>query len=95
MTQAIVRIPAPLRSHTGGVDEVAVAGDTAREALKSLGEQHAGLLEKVLDEHGEIRQFVNLFLGENDLKQLDGLDTRLSEGDVLSIIPAVAGGGSP
>ena len=94
MTQSTVRIPAPLRAHTGGVDEVTVAGGTAREALNSLGERHAGLLEKVLDERGEIRQFVNVFLGENDLRQLEGLDTRLSEGDVLSIIPAVAGGGS-
>jgi len=94
MTRVLVRIPAPLRSHAAGASEVAVAGATVREALWNLGQQHAGLLDKVLDERGEVRQFVNVFLGESDLRQLDGLDTRLSQGDVLSIIPAVAGGGA-
>lgn len=82
----------PLRPFTGGVDEMEVQGATVREALTALGKAHAGLLTRVLTPEGQTRSFVNVFLGEYNVNNLQGLETRLSEGSVLSIIPAVAGG---
>ncbi len=95
MTETIIRIPTPLRSLTDGAAEVAVEGQDVSSALRELGRRYEGLLERVLDENGALRPFVNVFLGSTDLRELDGLDTRLRQGDVLSIIPAVAGGGRP
>ncbi len=92
MTQAIVRIPAPLRSFTDGAAELAVEADRVSTALRELGRRHEGLLGRVLDEQGSLRPFVNLFIGSTNLRELDGLETELREGDVLSILPAVAGG---
>lgn len=94
MTQTIVRIPAPLRSFTDGASELAVEADRVSTALSELGRRHQGLLERVLDEQGSLRPFVNLFVGSTNLRELDGLETELREGDVLSILPAVAGGDS-
>ncbi len=91
----IIRIPTPLRSLTDGAAEVAVEGQDVSSALRELGRRYEGLLERVLDENGALRPFVNVFVGSTDLRELDGLDTRLNQGDVLSIIPAVAGGGRP
>ena len=91
----IIRIPTPLRSLTDGAAEVTVEGQDVSSALRELGRRYEGLLERVLDENGALRPFVNVFLGSTDLRELDGLDTRLRQGDVLSIIPAVAGGGRP
>ena len=91
----IIRIPTPLRSLTDGAAEVAVEGQDVSSALRELGRRYEGLLERVLDENGALRPFVNVFVGSIDLRELDGLDTRLRQGDVLSIIPAVAGGGRP
>ncbi len=95
MTETIIRIPTPLRSLTDGAAEVAVEGQDVSSALRELGRRYEGLLERVLDENGALRPFVNVFVGSIDLRELDGLDTRLRQGDVLSIIPAVAGGGRP
>jgi proteasome lid subunit RPN8/RPN11/molybdopterin converting factor small subunit len=92
MTTASLRIPAPLRSFTGGADELEVSGGSLRECLRDAGVQHAELLARVLDSHGELRPFVRLFLGERDARALGGLDARVQDGDVLSIVPAVAGG---
>jgi molybdopterin converting factor small subunit len=92
MSKASIRIPAPLRSYTGGTDEVHVECDTAGEALTILGEVHAGILEKLLDERGELRSFVNLYIGERNIRSLSGLASPVAQGDVLSIVPAVAGG---
>ena len=93
MTQTIIRIPTPLRSLTDGAAEVAVEGHDVAAALQELGRRHEGILERVLDESGNLRPFVNVFLDSTNLRELDGLDTRLRAGVVLSIIPAVAGGG--
>ena len=93
MTETIIRIPTPLRSLTGGATEVTVEGSDVGSALQALGRRHEGILERVLDEHGTLRPFVNVFVGPTSLRELDGLETRLREGDVLAIIPAVAGGG--
>lgn len=93
MSQVIIRIPTPLRSFTDGAAEVSVEGESVADALDALGRVHDGLLERVLD--GEkLRPFVNVFLGPDDVRTLDGLTTPVSDGAVLSIIPAVAGGGS-
>lgn len=92
MSTATVRIPTPLRSFTGGSDEVRVKAENVKDALDALAERHAGIRERLLDERGDLRHFVNVFVGAQDIRSLHGLDTELGEGDVISIIPAVAGG---
>lgn len=94
MTETTIRIPAPLRPLTDGVADVVVEGSDVASALGALGERYAGLLERILDEEGAVRPFVNVFVGSTNLRELDGLRTELREGDVLSILPAIAGGGS-
>ena len=92
MSRILIRIPAPLRRYTQGADEVSLRGATALEVLTNLGEAHDGILEKLLDERGELRSFVNVYIGERNIRSLAGLKSPVSEGDVLSIVPAVAGG---
>ncbi|MFC5302063.1 molybdopterin-synthase adenylyltransferase MoeB [Azospira restricta] len=87
-----VRIPTPLRGFTGGADSVTVSAATVGEALAALGDAHPGILERVLGADGEPRQFVNLYLGADDVRRRQGLATPLAAGEVLAIIPAVAGG---
>lgn len=95
MSQITVRIPMPLRGHTGGAGRVVVEAASVREALTALDEAHAGLLDRLLDPRGELRPFVNVFVGEHNVRALAGLSTPLAEGDVLTLMPAVAGGGPP
>ena len=87
----IVRIPTPLRSLTKGEEQVSVEGGTVRAVIDSLERAHPGLRERLLDDKG-IRRFVNVYLGDEDVRFLEGLDTPLKSGDELSIIPAIAGG---
>ena len=91
-----VRIPPALRSVTGGDAELRAElpaeAATVRGLLDALEGQHAGLKAKLLDEAGAVLRFVNLFVGEDDIRTLDGLDTELRDGDDVSIIPAIAGG---
>jgi len=87
-----VRIPTQLRQLTGGSGEVAVEGDTVRDALASLDSLHPGIGERLLDESGALRRFVNLFLADEDVRFLGGLDTPIAAGQTLSVVPAVAGG---
>jgi molybdopterin converting factor small subunit len=87
-----IRIPTPLRSFTSGADEVHVEAETVGEALAALGRAHEGIAERVLGADGALRPFVNVYLGPQDIKTLEGLDTKLVANSVLSIIPAVAGG---
>ena len=90
---ARIRIPTPLRSFTGGADEIQTSGAaTVGEALESLGALHEGLLPKILDESGQVRGFVNIFVGEDNIRSLDGLASSLDADTVISIVPAVAGG---
>jgi len=93
MSQAIVRIPAPLRGFTGGASEVPVDGATVGAALEELGRRHEGLLERIVDGQGQPRSFVNLYLGDENIRTLEGLESRLGDGAVIHIVPAVAGGG--
>jgi molybdopterin converting factor small subunit len=92
MNRVVIRIPTPLRGYTAGADEVAVDAATVAEALSRLGARHPGILERVIDDAGEPRQFVNIFVGGANVRALDGMATPLAEGAVLAIIPAVAGG---
>jgi molybdopterin/thiamine biosynthesis adenylyltransferase/rhodanese-related sulfurtransferase/molybdopterin converting factor small subunit len=92
MSRVTVRIPMPLRSYTEGAGEVQVDAGNVREALAALGAAHEGLLPRVLAPEGELRQFVNVFVGSRNVRSLDGLATALADGDVVAIVPAVAGG---
>ncbi len=87
-----VRIPTPLRRITGGAPRVEAGGTTVREALDSLVAAYPELGERVYDEQGQLRRFINLFVGEEDIRFLNGLETPLGDGAELSIVPAVAGG---
>ncbi len=87
-----VRIPTQLRQLTGGSGEVAVEAATVRVALASLDSLHPGIGERLLDDNGALRRFVNLFLADEDVRFLEGLDTPVSDGQTLSVVPAVAGG---
>ena len=87
-----VRIPTQLRQLTGGASEVSVEGTTVAEALKALDATHPGFAERLYDESGGLRRFVNVFVAEEDIRFLDGLSTPLKDGQTVSIVPAVAGG---
>lgn len=89
---ATVRIPSPLRKHTGGAAQVQVGATDVRGVISELEDAHPGLAERILDEDGELRRFVNVFVRDEDVRYQDGLDTNVSDGDVVSIVPAVAGG---
>src|SRR5690606_11232652 len=86
-----VRIPTPLRSLTGGEEQVTASGETVRAVIEALEKNHPGIKDRLLDEKG-VRRFVNLYLGDEDIRFLDGLDTKVKAGDELSIVPAIAGG---
>lgn len=86
-----VRIPTPLRTLTGGAESVPAEGKNVREVIEHLEAKHAGLKERLLDDKG-VRRFVNLYVGEEDIRFLDGLDTELSGNEEISIVPAIAGG---
>ncbi|MBM3670732.1 MAG: MoaD/ThiS family protein [Actinobacteria bacterium] len=87
-----VRIPTQLRTLTGGASEVSVEGSTVAEVLKALDSAHPGFNERLYDEKGALRRFVNVFLAEEDIRFLQGVDTPVDDGQTLSIVPAVAGG---
>ena len=87
----IVRIPTPLRTLTSGKDEVAAEGATVAAVIEDLEKNHPGLRDRLLDEKG-VRRFVNIYVGEEDIRFLDGLATELKPGDAISIVPAIAGG---
>jgi len=88
-----VRVPGPLRRLTGGSAEVQVEGATVAEALAGLEAQHPGFRERLYDESGELRQFINIYVNDSDIRFGQGLQTPVGERDELSIVPAVAGGG--
>ena len=87
----IVRIPAALRTLTGGADEVKAAGATVGEVIEDLEKRHPGLKDRLLDEKG-VRRFINIYVGEEDVRFTGGLGTELKAGEQISIIPAFAGG---
>jgi len=87
-----VRIPTQLRTLTGGASELKVEGATVADVLNELDAQHTGFAERLFDDSGALRRFVNVFVDEEDIRFLQGVETPLSDGAVLSIVPAVAGG---
>lgn len=87
-----VRIPSPLRNLTNGLGQVDVEGASVRELINQLEASYPGVGERLLDESGELRRFVNVFVGQEDIRFLNGLDTAVKAEDDVSIIPAIAGG---
>ncbi|TML37655.1 MAG: MoaD/ThiS family protein [Actinobacteria bacterium] len=87
-----VRIPTQLRTLTGGAGEVSVDGSTVGEVLKGLDAAHPGFGRRLFDDAGQLRRFVNVFVAEEDVRFLQGLETPVAEGQTVSIVPAVAGG---
>ena len=87
-----VRIPAQLRTLTAGTGELDVEGTTVGEVLKALDAAHGGMADRLFDESGALRRFVNVFVDDEDVRFLDGLCTPVGDGQTVSIVPAVAGG---
>jgi molybdopterin synthase sulfur carrier subunit len=92
MSTVSVRIPTILRTYTGGESEVKAAGATLREVIADLDANHPGIAARILDDGGKVRRFVNVYVGDEDVRFADGLDTPTPEGVQVSVIPAVAGG---
>jgi molybdopterin synthase sulfur carrier subunit len=88
----VVRLPSQLRSLVGGEGSVSVDATTVREAIWAVDASHPGLAPRVLDEEGSLRRFVNIFVADEDVRFLDGLDTVVKPGETISLVPAVAGG---
>ena len=88
----LVRIPTPLRRMTGGKDKVEVESSTLGEMVDTLESTYPGFKERLVDENGELRYFVNIYVNGEDVRFLQGLETSTSTGDEISIVPAVAGG---
>jgi len=86
-----VRIPTPLRTLTGGEEQVQAEGSTVQQVIENLEKRHPGLRDRLLDEKG-VRRFVNIYVGDEDIRFLDGLATVLKGGEEVSIVPAIAGG---
>jgi molybdopterin synthase sulfur carrier subunit len=87
-----VRIPTILRSYTGGAAEVSAQAGTLREVIAGLNADFPGIGGRILDDAGKIRRFVNVYVGDEDVRLAQGLDTPVPPGTQVSVIPAVAGG---
>ena len=88
----MVRIPTPLRRITNGQDKISVEGQSLNAVIASLEEAFPGIKERLCDERGELRNFVNVYVNGEDVRFLDGLNTATGPGDEISVVPAVAGG---
>ena len=87
-----VRVPTPLRKFTNGADEVDAQGNNVRSLVEDLDQKFPGIKERICDESGKIRRFVNVYVNGEDIRFLQNLETSLKEGDNISIVPAIAGG---
>ena len=87
-----VRIPTPLRRVTDGQDKVDTEGETLRQLIDSMEGQYPGIKERLCDEDGNLRNFVNVYVNGEDVRFMDGIDSATGDGDEVSIVPAVAGG---
>ncbi len=87
-----VKIPPVLREKTGGEAQVSSSGDTVGEVLSALAEAHPETREQLFDDAGELNRYVNVYLNDEDVRVLDGLETSASESDTVVILPAMAGG---
>ncbi|HSE95339.1 MAG TPA: MoaD/ThiS family protein [Methylomirabilota bacterium] len=88
----LVRIPTPLRRVTNGVSEVHARGGDVGELIEDLDRQYPGLRERLVEDTGELRRFINIYVNQEDVRFLSGRETALKEGDEVSIVPAIAGG---
>jgi molybdopterin synthase sulfur carrier subunit len=88
----IVRVPTQLRTLSDGASEVAVEGATVGQVLAALDASHPGFRARLFDDDGQLRRFVNVFVADEDVRFMKGLDTEVAAGSTVSIIPAVAGG---
>ncbi|HEY4707662.1 MAG TPA: ubiquitin-like small modifier protein 1 [Thermodesulfobacteriota bacterium] len=87
-----VRIPTPLRKLTNGSDEVTAQGSNVAEIIEDLEKNYPGLKERICEDSGKLRRFVNIYLNDEDIRFKSNMETQLKENDELSIIPAIAGG---
>jgi sulfur-carrier protein len=87
-----VRVPTPLRKFTQGADEVDAQGNTIHSIVEDLEKNYPGIKERICDETGKVRRFVNVYVNGDDIRFLQNLETALKEGDNISIVPAIAGG---
>ena len=87
-----VRIPTPLRKYTGGAEAVQAEGTTVAGLVADLDKRHPGIRERICDESGAVRRFVNIFVNGEDIRFLSNLDTAVKAGDEVSVVPAIAGG---
>jgi len=87
-----VRVPTPLRRFTGGAEEVNANGATVAALVNNLEKNYPGIKERICDEEGRVRRFVNIFVNGDDIRFLSNLDTAVKDGDEVSIVPAIAGG---
>jgi molybdopterin synthase sulfur carrier subunit len=87
-----VRVPTPLRRFTGGAEQVSVDGANIAALVNDIENNHPGIKERICDDQGNIRRFVNIFVNGDDIRFLDNLETALKDGDEVSIVPAIAGG---
>jgi len=89
-----IHIPTPLRRLTNNQAEVEVEAGTIGELVENLDQTYAGMKEKMLDETGQLRRYINIYVNDEDIRFLEGASTRLKDGDRIFIVPAIAGGGS-
>jgi MoaD family protein len=90
-----VKIPPVLRQHTGGEPELNLEGSTVGEVLRALAAVHPATRDQLLSPEDELNRYVNVYLNDEDVRVLDGLDTAISDGDTVVILPAMAGGSRP
>lgn len=88
----VVRIPSPLRKITGELSEVECSGDTVKDIIEDLEARYPGVKARLCDENGDVRRFINIFVGEEDIRFLDGINTVVVSDQEISIVPAIAGG---
>jgi sulfur-carrier protein len=90
-----IKVPPVLRAQTGGEAEVSVDGGTVGDALRALAEQHPGTRDQLFSAEGELNRYVNVYLNDEDVRVLDGLETSAAASDTVVILPAMAGGANP
>ena len=91
-TNVLVLIPAPLRRYTGGESKVNATGTTISELIANLDAAFPGIRDRIVENDGEIRRFVNVFVNGDNVRKLDGINTAVKDGDEVGIVPAMAGG---
>ena len=87
-----VRVPTPLRSFTNGAEEVNIEGNTIQEVVDNLEANHSGIKERLCGDDGKIRRFLNVYINDEDIRFLQNQETKVKDGDTVSIVPAIAGG---